>query len=254
MVAPAGNVTCWNGCASVLLCVDVGVGVGVVAARYRAWARQKAAILAKANHDRAELLRENSRLRAMLDPHVRLWLLLVGTASTPRARAHMWCLHARQAESTEARFRELDEERVRLEADVDTLSTTTAKLEAELKSVYRRWDEDGQRWAMERRRLQEQLQAQAHTAAALASASDVQLQALAPAATSRSAANGAADPAGDVSAQRAEETIAQLVAERDAILKNWSEETEILVTIWKQDKEAWAAEKARLQQLQSSRS
>ena len=49
----------------------VRVWCGCVCGRYRAWARQKAAILAKANEDRAALLRENNRLRAMLDPHVR---------------------------------------------------------------------------------------------------------------------------------------------------------------------------------------
>lgn len=37
---------------------------------YRAWARQKAEILAKANDDRAQLLRENKRLRAALSPKV----------------------------------------------------------------------------------------------------------------------------------------------------------------------------------------
>ena len=130
---------------------------------------------------------------------------------------------------------------MRLEADVDTLSTTTAKLEAELKSVYRRWDEDGQRWAMERRRLQEQLKAHADAAAALASTPHAPHVPSSQVAAARAPQGVGSD--GDTAA-----TIAKLVAERDAILKNWSEETEILVTIWKQDKEAWAAEKARLQQ------
>ena len=67
------------------------------------------------------------------------------------------CLCVLQTNKLEERFRKLDEEHARLEADAGTLKTTNTKLSAELKGVYRRWEEDGQRWGMERQRLQEWL-------------------------------------------------------------------------------------------------
>lgn len=154
-----------------------------------------------------------------------------------------------QGGDIESRLRVADEQRARLEADIDTLATTTAKLQAELKSVYRRWGEDGQRWAADRRRLQDKCRAQADVAASMA--------------------NGQIDEAVGVRrspTQPRGKSVEELVKERDTILKNWSEETEILVclacggvtefsfvtrclqvTIWKQDKKAWAEERQNLQ-------
>lgn len=189
---------------------------------YRAWARQKAAILAKANADRAKLLRENQRLRAMLGPKS-------------------------QTDAVEARFRTLDEEKVKLEVEVDSLKTTNSKLQAELKSVYRRWEQDGHRWGVERRRLREQLKAHANAAAALVVSPDGDGSKVALVSVDQPTPAGAT-PSRDSKAvvDEANHTIAKLTQERDLILKNWSEETEILVTIWKQDKQAWAAEKKKL--------
>lgn len=147
------------------------------------------------------------------------------------------CVCVLQTNKLEERFRKLDEEHARLEADAGTLKTTNTKLSAELKGVYRRWEEDGQRWGMERQRLQDQLQAATRAAATLTAASGGAGSALVPSHAGEQTASKLAT---------AVATIHKLNTERDLLLKNWAEETEILVTIWKQDKAAWAKERQKL--------
>jgi len=132
------------------------------------------------------------------------------------ALANAWARAVSQTDGMEGRLQELDEERIRLESEVDSLTTTTAKLEAELKSVYRRWDEESSRWAIERRGLQDQVKAQADATAALVVRSGERTAAAATPASSRAS----------------QQEYDALLAERDLILKNWSEETEILVRWW----------------------
>lgn len=112
------------------------LGVAVAAATasfgdWRTWAAEKREILSRSNADRASLIEENKRLRASLD--------------------------IRGVEA-EARLRGADEDRARLSSEVHTLSSARNRAEAELRSVYKQWEEDGRRWATERKHLSEQLE------------------------------------------------------------------------------------------------
>jgi seryl-tRNA synthetase len=99
---------------------------------WRAWAAEKRELLARGNADRALLIEENKRLRAALDT---------------------------RGMEVEARLRAADEDRARLAADLAGLSAARNRAEAELRQVYRQWEEDGRRWAVERKRLNDQLDA-----------------------------------------------------------------------------------------------
>jgi chromosome segregation ATPase len=98
---------------------------------WRTWATEKREILARSNADRAALIEENKRLRASLD--------------------------IRGIEA-EARLRSADEDRARLSSEVNALNTSRNRAESELRSVYRQWEEDGRRWAAERKQLTDQLE------------------------------------------------------------------------------------------------
>jgi len=107
-------------------------------ADWRNWAAEKRELLARANSDRAALIEENKRLRAALDG---------------------------RGVETESRLRAADEDRSRLASDVHLLTVGRNRAEAEVRDVYRQWEEDGRRWAGERKALVDQLEA--FTAAAV---------------------------------------------------------------------------------------
>jgi hypothetical protein len=172
---------------------------------WRAWAAEKRSILARANADRAALAEENRRLREAQNP---------------------------QAAALEMRFRRADEARTALEAQVASLSAARRRAEEELRSAYRQWDEDGQAWSAERRRLQEQIEALAIAA-------------------SQAAAEGAAtaaEAAGITSADAAAGEIRRLLQEKASLLRAWSTDTEVLVASWKDDRRSVQASIERVRQ------
>ena len=111
-----------------------------------------------------------------------------------------------------------------MSAELVTLRSDKRGLEAELQSVYVEW-----------RQLRTAKGVQAHTAAAAA-----QLAAGAP--------GGEGGSHASVELMQARDQQAQLTAEREQILKNWSEETEGLVTVYRTDKASWEREKQRMQE------
>jgi len=98
---------------------------------WRTWAAEKREILARANADRAALIEENKRLRSALDSG---------------------------GLDAEAKLRAQDEEKARIQAEITTVTAARNRAETELRSVYKAWEEDGRRWATERKSLFEQLE------------------------------------------------------------------------------------------------
>lgn len=138
-----------------------------------------------------------------------------------------------QAQETESKFRRLDEARARLEAEITELRATRSKLEGELRAVRAQWDTESREWAAERKRLSNQI-------AQLADS------------VNQAARNGGGRlPSSSVSAYGSSALalvhegaeLQRLRVERDRIIRNWSEETEILVAIWRDDKAKWDAER-----------
>lgn len=98
---------------------------------WRMWAAEKREILARANADRAALIEENKRIRTALDSG---------------------------GLDAEAKLRAQDEEKARYQAEITTITAARNRAEAELRSVYKAWEEDGRRWAQERKTLYDQLE------------------------------------------------------------------------------------------------
>lgn len=175
---------------------------------WRAWAAEKRDILSRANADRATLIEENKRLRAALD--------------------------GRGVEA-EARLRSADEERATLAAEKHAITAARDKVEHELANVYAQWEADGRRWASERRRMTEQLDALLAAAA---------LGGMHSAGTGGSYEGGFPASVGGAMAARADmEAVAKWAAERETILRNWGDESALLTSLWNKDKTTWAAQR-----------
>jgi hypothetical protein len=111
----------------------------------------------------------------------------------------------------------MDDERARLSADLSAAQTAKSQSEIELASVVRQWEEDGKRWATERKRLTDRVES-----------------------LMSNIGSGDAGKA-SVASDRAE--IEKLRRDQEIILKNWREETEMLVIAWQEDKRSWLAER-----------
>ena len=174
----------------------------------------------------------------------------------------------RQSLEVETRFRRLDEDRAALAAQVSTLATERARLESELRDVYKKWEEDNRRSSIEKRRLADQLQqlggagypgaisfsesASEYGAAVV----DHEDRTTTPGSVISSHHGGGASVQGSRVASSLAPSQQQRLAvgdatelwrlrqERHAILKNWAEETEILITLWREDKQSFEAERA----------
>lgn len=97
---------------------------------WRQWAAEKREILARGNAAKAALIEENKRLRSALDS---------------------------RGLDTEAKLRSIDEERATNRAEITQLGSAKTRAEHELRGVYKAWEEDGRRWATERKHLLTQI-------------------------------------------------------------------------------------------------
>jgi hypothetical protein len=168
-------------------------------AEWQAYQEDKARIQRQANEDRERLVEQNRRLRLAMNP---------------------------ASGSYEARMREVEEDRTRMNQELTALRSDKRNLEAELQSVYVEW-----------RALRTQ-----HGMAAAAARSGGS----GGGSGGGGGGGGATDGRSGVELLQARDQQAQLTAEREQILKNWSEETEGLVTVYRTDKAAWEREKQRM--------
>ena len=63
-----------------------------------------------------------------------------------------------QSRDVEIRLRRMDEERARLSSDLATAQAGRSQVEVELSGVVKQWEEDGKRWALERKRLTDKIE------------------------------------------------------------------------------------------------